>query len=134
MYAMICKSPVENAKFYRPSLNDLIEYLDLSEKEAIALTENIDVGFTFWYKGESIENSKKWTLECFDGYADFSVKNYCLARICDLYWGAKKFGRNDITKKIEAITGLRKWIHFGKDRVTIKDMYFGKWKNFWKFF
>ena len=134
MYAMICKSPVENAKFYRPTLNDVIKYLDLSEIEAIALVETLDPYFSFWYKGESHENSKKWNLGGDDGYADFSVKNYILACICDMYKAAKEVEENDFIKIIEDIPGLRKWIHFSKDRVTIKDMYFGKWKNFWKFF
>ena len=87
-----------------------------------------------WYKGESIENSKKWNIAGFDGYADFSVKNYLLACICDAYKAAKEVEENDVVKTIEDIEGLRKLIHFSKDRVTIKDMYFGKWKNFWKFF
>ena len=126
-------APVENAKLYRPSLNDVIKYLDLSETEATDLVENLKINFTFWYKGESRENSKKWTLEGFDGYVDFSLRNFFLTCICDRYKGAKMFDINHITKKIEAIPGLRKWIHFSEDRVTIKDMYFGKWKNFWKF-
>lgn len=132
---MICKAPVENAKFYQPSLNDVIKYLDLSEIEAVALYESIDpAAFFLWYKGESIENSKKWNIVGFDGYVDFSLRNYLLACICDAYRAAKEVEENDVVKTIKDIEGLRKWIHFGNDRITIKDMYFGKWKNFWKFF
>lgn len=133
MYAMICKSPVENAKFYRPTINDVIKYLDLSEIEAVALVEIIDPAFSFWYKGKSHENSKKWNLGGYDGYADFSLRNYLLACICDMYRAAKRVEENDVFETIEDIEGLRKWIHFSEDRITIKDMYFGKWKNYWKF-
>lgn len=126
------EAPTENVKLYQPTINDLIEHLDLSEKEAVALDESIYPTLIFCYKGESIENSKKWNLIGYDGYADFSLRNYFLACICDMYKAAKMFNDNDIIMTIEAIPGLRKWIHFSEDRVTIKEMYFGKWKNFWK--
>ena len=127
------EAPVKNAKLYHTGWKDLIKHLELHDLEVMVLVESLDIDFDFWYKGKSHENSKKWTTDGFDGYADFSLRNYFLACICDMYKGAKCFDRNDIVMTIEAIPGLRKWIHFSEDRVTIKDMYFGQWKNFWKF-
>lgn len=123
----------EAAEVYRQvGRNDLMKHLEINETEAAEL-QNLEINFNYWWTGKDHENCKKWTFDGCDYYSDFSIRNFFLASICDLVRGATLNNHLDIVNKIKAIKGLHKWLHFAENRVTIKDMYFGKWKNNWMF-
>ena len=53
--------------------------------------------------------------------------------ICDYVCGAHRIGMPELAKEIEDISNLHKHLHFANNRVTIKEKYYGAWKNAWKF-
>lgn len=124
-------APVENATFRLVGINDLVRELNVSEEEARFLGNK--VYFNFWYVGEDLDSAKKWTVDGDDIYSEFSHKEFLLSQICDYVCGAYRTGKKELAKEIENISNLHKHIHFGNNRVTIKERYYGIWKNGWKF-
>lgn len=125
-------APVKNATLRMVGINDLVKELNVSEEEARFLGNK--VYFNFWFVGDDhLKAEKKWTIDGDDVYSEFSFKEFLLAMICDYVCGAYRIGNKEYAKEIENISNLHKHIHFAKNRVTIKERYYGIWKNGWKF-
>jgi hypothetical protein len=123
--------PVENATLHIVGYNELVKELGITEEEAKFLGNK--VYFNFWFAGNDYDTAKKWTVDGDDIYSEFSFKEFLLAMICDYVCGAYRTGKVELAKGIENISNLHKHIHFANTRVTIKERYFGIWKNGWKF-
>ena len=132
MIVMQCGNPTGRASWMNVGIQDIMEELQLSSEEVQILVD-CHINIDFWFEGKDYKNCKRWTFDGDNCYADFSFRNFLLANICDMYKGAMFFKNFATCKKIESINGLKKWINFGNTRVTIKEMYFGIWKNFWNF-
>lgn len=128
---VLFSNPTGDATLRVVGKDDIRKYLELTAAETEKLA-NIGINFDYWFEGDHI-TGKKWTFDGDDVYNDLSIKNFLLASICDMYKGAKILKNKHITEKIESIEGLKKWLHFGNTRITIKEMYYGIYKNFWSF-
>lgn len=129
---MMYNAPVENATFHMVGVNELVKELGITEEEARFLGNK--VYFNFWFVGDDYDTAKKWTVDGDDIYSEFSLKEFLLAMICDYVCGSYRIGDKEYAKEIENISNLHKHIHFAYDRVTIKERYYGIWKNGWKFY
>ena len=127
---MMYEAP-ENSTLHIVGYNELVKELGITEEEAKFLGNK--VYFNFWFVGDNYDTAKKWTVDGDDVYSDFSLKEFFLAMICDYVCGAHRIGKAEMTKAIEDISNLHKHIHFANNRVTIKEKYYGVWKNAWKF-
>lgn len=121
----------KNATLHMVGYNELVKELGITEEEAKFLGNK--VYFNFWFDGNDLNTAKKWTVDGDDVYSEFSFKEFLLAMICDYVCGAHRTGKVEYAKEIENILNLHKHIHFAKNRVTIKEKYYGIWKNGWMF-
>ena len=128
---MIYNSPNENATLHIVGCKELVKELGITEEEAKFLGNKIT--FNFWFVGDNYDTAKKWTVDGDDVYSDFSLKEFFLAMICDYVCGAHRISFTKFAKEIEDISNLHKHLHFSNTRVTIKEKYYGFWKNAWKF-
>ena len=128
---MIYNSPNEKATFHIVGYNELVNQLGITEEEAKFICNKIT--FNFWFVGDNYDTAKKWTVDGDGIYSDFSLKDFFLAAICDYVCGAHRIGMPELSKGIEDISNLHKHLHFANNRVTIKEKYYGFWKNAWKF-
>jgi hypothetical protein len=124
-------SAPKNATFRLVGINDLVKELKITEEEARFLGSK--VSFNFWWAGEDLDTAKKWTIDGDDAYSEFNLKDFFLAMICDYVCGAYRTGRSELAEEIKAIEALHEYIHFAKNRVTIKARYYGIYKNGWMF-
>lgn len=134
MYAGAILGPGGHDGLKTVTKDDIKKVLSLTDEEASYLVNN--VRFDYWYKGDADNPEKKWTFDADDCYNDLSVKNFYLSNILDAWYGSKFVPYADAesverAKKIENMEGLKKFLHFSANRATIKEMYFGKWKNEW---
>ena len=127
---MMYEAP-KNSTLHIVGYNELVKELGITEEEAKFLGNK--VYFNFWFVGDNYDTAKKWTVDGDDVYSDFSLKEFFLAMICDYVCGAHRIGKAEMTKAIEDISNLHKHLHFAKNRITIKEKYYGPWKNSWKF-
>ena len=121
----------EKSTLHVVGYNELVKELGITEEEAKFLGNK--VYFNFWFVGDNYDTAKKWTVDGDDIYSEFSFKEFLLAMICDYVCGAHRTGKAEMAKEIEDISNLHKQIHFSNNRVTIKEKYYGTWKNAWKF-
>lgn len=123
----------EKSTYHMVGYNELVKELGITEDEAKFLLNKMT--FDFWFDGNDTDynTTKKWTVEGDETYSDFSLKDYFLAMICDYVGGAHFIGMPELAKEIEDISNLHKHLHFAKNRITIKEKYYGVWKNAWKF-
>lgn len=123
----------ENSTLHIVGYNELVKELGITEEEAKFLLNKMT--FDFWFDGNDTDynTTKKLTVDGDDVYSDFSLKEFFLAMICDYVCGAHRIGKAEMAKAIEDISNLHKHIHFANNRVTIKEKYYGVWKNAWKF-
>ena len=129
MYAGMILGPGGHDGLKTVTKDDVKKVLSLTDEEASYLAEN--VCFDYWYKGDSDNPEKKWTFDADDCFNDLSMKNFYLADILDSWFGANLIGNSEKCKAIQNMDGLKKFLHFSENRATIKEMYFGKWKNEW---
>lgn len=122
----------ENSTYHTVGYNELVKELGITEEEAKFLRNKMS--FDFWFVGNDYDTAKKWTFEGNSIYSNFSLKEFFLAIICDYVFGAHYLGMAEKAKEIENIFNLHKHLHFAKHRVTIKEKYYGVWKNRWKFY
>lgn len=115
----VYNAPVENAKLYSYSINDLVEQLNVTRQEAEFL---LQLGnFKFWFTGEDhLKAEKKWTYDGDASWSDFSFREFLLANIVAGYYGAVVLGFRETADKIKAMKSLRKYIFFGQTRVILK--------------
>jgi hypothetical protein len=121
----------KNATLHIVGYNELVKELGITEEEARFLGSK--VSFNFWFDGNDFNTAKKWTIDGDDIYSEFNLKDFFLAMICDLVCGAYRSGRPERAEEIKAIKALHEYIHFAKNRVTIKERYYGIYKNGWMF-
>ena len=100
---------------------DVRDELELTDEEMNKIVES-KVNFNFWWKGKDHRTGLKYTFDGDDVYADFSLRNFFLANICDKYKGAKMLGNHFVPELIRNIKGLSKWLNFEDRRLTIKEL------------
>lgn len=121
----------EKSTYHMVGYNELVKELGITEDEAKFLLDKMT--FDFWFVGDDYDTAKKWTFDGDDIYSEFSLKEFFLAAICDYIGGCHRIGMSKLAKEIENISNLHKHLHFANNRVTIKEKYYGVWKNAWKF-
>ena len=129
---MIYFRPANNAILHCTGYNELVKELGITEEEAKILMNKIE--FDFWFTGNDYDTAKKWTIDGDDVYSELSFKEFLLAMICDYVAGAHRTGKPECALEIKEISNLHKHIHFAENRVTIKERYYGIWKNGWRFY
>ena len=124
--------PVGATSIHSTGTDDLVRELGVTEEEAKFLQSKINEYLDFWYAGDDPNTGKKLTIDGDDVYHDLNFKEFLLAMICDRVCGAHRIGRLEAAKEMENIASLHKHLHFSENRITIKEKYYGWWKNAWK--